>query len=657
MQGRRWAWGGRGLNAAEVTAAVALGLILGLTAPTPASGDGSRWEWDGIARVVAVGDVHGRYDQLTSILRGTGLVDDGLRWTGAKDHLVLCGDLLDRGPDDRAVVDLVRRLEKEAKKAGGRVHVVLGNHEIMNLSRDFRYVRPGGYAAFEADEKDDDRKKAWETYEEAFSGNGTNATELREGFDAEYPPGYFARRRAFSRKGEYGSWLFERPTVVKVNGILFVHGGLTPEVAALGIDEINARVGESLGAFVDSADVLQGVMTTPGTFGELYGTAQHVVRLVGEGRSLDSSVVEAAEVLIAQVDELPFAPDGPQWYRGSSLNNERLERERMGRVLERLGAHTIMVGHTPTRTGRVSSRFAGRLIRGDVGLGYGRPGYAVVFENGDATVFDPRTGQASRPLVEPPYGEGWTGGSVSLTDAELEEYLSRAKIVARTEMSRGGLSVEIWELEDEGLKLRGVFKDIEEGPPSPERAAPRRYRHEVAAYELDRILDIGLVPVAVVREEEGRRGALRRMAETALDLVSIRTYQDLEEASAEETIRTVAEAYALDPEDLERQVIQARVFDGLIGNLDRPDVDTLIAPAEGRVVLVDQDEAFGLTTELDATLLSPCRPIPADLRIYLSMLNAEELQSDLGDSLTAAQIDAILKRRDRILELCGEPGG
>jgi len=71
------------------------------------------------------------------------------------------------------------------------------------------------------------------------------------------------------------------------------------------------------------------------------------------------------------------------------------------------------------------------------------------------------------------------------------------------------------------------------------------------------------------------------------------------------------------------------------------------------VALVDQDEAFGLSPEVDAELMNPCRPMPADLRIYLMELNVEELQEDLGELLNPAQIDAVLQRRDRVLELCG----
>jgi len=638
-----------------IGAAAALALTLGALAATTASGAGSKWEWNGVGRIVAVGDVHGRYDQLTAIVQGTGLTDGDLHWTGGDDHLVLCGDLVDRGPDDRAVLDLARRLQEEAEKAGGRVHVLLGNHEVMNLSHDFRYVRPEGWAAFASDERSGDREKAWSKAEKTFSAKGASKEEARAAFDEKYPPGYFARQRAFSRKGQYGSWLLDQPSVIKVNGVLFVHGGLTPRVAALGIDTINERVRKGVRAVVESAEVLQGVMTIPGSFADFHGTAKQVVQLAREGRPLAPNLRRAAEVLLDQVDDLAYAPDGPMWYRGSSLDNERAERERVQKVFEDLSAHAMLVGHSVTRTGRVTSRFQGHIVRADVGMGYGRQGYAVVFEGGEISAFDPLTRQASVPYAEPPYGEGWTGGSVHMADAELQRFLGEAALANPREVVRAGLRAEVWELEGEGLKLRGVFKDVEEEPPGPGRPESRRYQHEVAAFELDRMLDIGLVPVVVVREVDGRRGALRPLSETALDLVSVRDIQDLEGAPPEKTIAAVAEAYGLGLDELKEQVVRARVFDGLIGNLGRTDVDKLFIPAEGRVALVDQDEAFGLSTELDPALLNPCRPMPADLRIHLMELNTEELQEDLGEYLNDAQIGAVLKRRDKVLEACGAP--
>src|SRR4051812_13560983 len=85
------------------------------------------------ARIVAVGDVHGAGDAFVSILQKAGLIDTQKRWTGGTTILVQTGDLLDRGQDVRQILDLLMALESQASAAGGRVHALLGNHELMNL--------------------------------------------------------------------------------------------------------------------------------------------------------------------------------------------------------------------------------------------------------------------------------------------------------------------------------------------------------------------------------------------------------------------------------------------------------------------------------------------------------------------------------------------
>ena len=127
---------------------------VGLTLlPLHQLGAASQWEWQGVDRVVVLGDVHGSYDKMMSLLFGTGVVDATGTWTGGDDHLVFVGDITDRGPDDRQVMDLLMQLQPEAQAAGGRVHVLLGNHEVMNMVGDLRYVDPKGFADFAKEEE------------------------------------------------------------------------------------------------------------------------------------------------------------------------------------------------------------------------------------------------------------------------------------------------------------------------------------------------------------------------------------------------------------------------------------------------------------------------------------------------------------------------
>ena len=91
-------------------------------------------QWSGVEKIVAVGDIHGDFQKLSKILIETGLTDDKLKWTGGKTHLVQLGDVMDRGDHAKMVFDLIKRLETEAKEAGGMVHMLLGNHEEVNIA-------------------------------------------------------------------------------------------------------------------------------------------------------------------------------------------------------------------------------------------------------------------------------------------------------------------------------------------------------------------------------------------------------------------------------------------------------------------------------------------------------------------------------------------
>jgi hypothetical protein len=116
------------------------------------------WQFSGVNRIVAVGDIHGAYDAVVATLQEADVIDDNLAWNGGNTHLVLTGDLLDRGPGSRQVMDLVMSLEKEAVRTGGQVHQLLGNHEVMNLIGDVRYVSDPEYAAFSEDESAQERE-------------------------------------------------------------------------------------------------------------------------------------------------------------------------------------------------------------------------------------------------------------------------------------------------------------------------------------------------------------------------------------------------------------------------------------------------------------------------------------------------------------------
>ena len=599
------------------------------------------WEWDGVDRIVAIADVHGSYGHLISLLRGSGLTDAQLSWRGGESHLVFCGDLIDRGLEERAVLDLVRRLQVDAAAAGGKVHALLGNHEIMNMSADLRYVPPEGFLAFLDEEHAEDRQSAWVH----FSAS-TRGPDQRQSFDRKYPPGFFGRMRAFGPDGDYGRWLVEQPTVVKINGILFVHGGVTDLVAMLGLKGINSIVRDDIESYWDASRVLAPEIDGPATHFALEETATRLA----EAR-VDSGQRQAARKLLQLYDSLAFQPEGPQWYRGFSIDNERWSRVPLDRVLKSLGARAMVVGHTPTGTGKITSRFNAQLYRSDVGMAYGRDPLALVITGTDVRVFDPADQTLSAALLEHPRGEGWRAGHEQLPDHQLEKFLDKAEVVARHEIVRPEFNrhISLVELERKGVRLRALFFFVDEGLGSEN---PRRHQHEVAAYWLDRRLGFNATPVAARRKIDGQEGTLSVNPESAIDLIYGRS----------------RELWSL-LDGLEDQIGRVRVLTALVGTRDRHDGAKLLLPRERRIMFTDSTKGFPLSTNVDDLMAdrpettdkngevryiegAPCRSLDAGLAAGLRSLDRKELRKELRDYLSKPQIEALLERRDGILEFC-----
>lgn len=171
-------------------------------------------------RLVAIGDVHGDLGATKRALALAGLLDSDAHWTGGKTVLVQTGDILDRGDDEQAILDLFERLQAEAKQAGGAVHVLNGNHELMNVAGDFRYVTPGGFADF-AD----------------VPGLGLGDPAL-----SSVPESQRARMAAFKPGGIYAKKLAAHLVVLVVGDSVFAHGGVLPKYARYGLERMNQEM-------------------------------------------------------------------------------------------------------------------------------------------------------------------------------------------------------------------------------------------------------------------------------------------------------------------------------------------------------------------------------------------------------------------------------
>lgn len=595
----------------------------------------------GSARLIVFGDLHGQYLPFVSTLRDLKLVDESLHWTGGKTQLVAVGDLLDRGPGERDLLELLMRLEGEAVHSGGRVHVLLGNHEVMNLSFDFRYVAPTGYAAFAADENPQTRELAYKAF---LARQGDAPLEFsRQAFDQSYPKGYFARRAAFSRTGRYGSWLLSKPFVLKLGEYAFVHGGLTEETASLGVEGINRRAHKELNAFLSAFTGLQrqGILDQLSDFSGARPTLRAFLSPAANNpRATEAELRQAAATVLNARRALPYAADGPVWYRGNSLENERIERGRIDAVLESLGATTMIVGHTPTDGAAITSRFEKHLLRVDVGTTYGNDIQALVIEGGSLRSFDEKNDQFVPILAEAPQGTGWSQGIQELPDEQVERLLRLGHIQSIRPLGRGSTKAQLAQIEMGTIRLRGLFKTVDKRGGTRGQGCTNspaeRYRHEVAAYKIDREIGLGMVPVTTLRTLRDTTGSMQLWVEDALDHYTV-------------------DAYHLEMKEPERLPLlrqRARIFDALIGNYSRRLSDQLYLLNTSEMLLVDHSRALCLRTELSPLLGGEDCVLEPFLRSALAALDKDRLRLLIGEYSSKKQRMALLTRRDAILELC-----
>lgn len=237
--------------------------------------------YDDGGKIFAISDIEGNYAALRDLLIDGGVIDEDLRWTFGRGHLVLIGDIVDRGYFVTQVLWLVYKLEQDAKNQGGQVHYIIGNHELKMMYGDYGVT---------------DLK-----YAEVATLLGKSQLDL------------------YSSEAFLGRWMASKNTVERINGILFVHGGLHPDLAELGLDldAVNQRIRRSYYQPVDQ----------------------------------DGS----PDLLISR-------DTGPCWYRGYFRDD--LSQEQVDRALESFDAEAVVVGHTLQK--RVNRQYGGKVVAIDV---------------------------------------------------------------------------------------------------------------------------------------------------------------------------------------------------------------------------------------------------------------------------------------------------
>jgi hypothetical protein len=399
------------LSSGFALAAAAVWLATGFAAPAPAALQAPA------TRVVAVGDVHGAFDSFVAILQAAGLIDAKLTWIGGKAVFVQTGDMFDRGAKVRETLDLLMRLESEAKRAGGRVEVLLGNHEVMNILHEFRDVATAAYAPFADERSEARRQRAFDEYAKLVKRRAPSGAQAppapeisREAWLASHPPGFVEYVEALGPRGKYGRWLRARKIVITEGRTAFMHAGINPALAGT-FDDINRTAAREIAAWDDTlaamvkAQIVPAFCTLPealdAAVGELQRISAALQAQAPPGDHVTREFVDQLQALLAVGKSSLLEPDGPLWFRGFAQWPETPETSdaQVTPLLARFGVDRFVAGHTPSETGPVVSRFNNRFILIDSGMVFkgGRPS-ALELQGGGITAIytDSRT-----PLVAP----------------------------------------------------------------------------------------------------------------------------------------------------------------------------------------------------------------------------------------------------------------
>ena len=258
-------------------------------------------EYTGDFKIGAVSDIHGQYDTFIKLLRNNGVINKKNKWTFGNGHFIVAGDMFDKGSQVTEVLWFLYNLEKKAEAKGGKLHVLLGNHDVMVLNGNLRSVHPK-------------YKEVGKILEKPFNTLFNKGTVL-------------------------GDWLRTRPVLIKVNDILFTHGGLHPELITKGLSmkDINSQFKKQL---VES---------------ELSEKRNKIGNYLHRG-------------------------NGPIYYRGY-FQGKIATTQQIDDLLAYFNIKNIVVGHTTHRN--IETRYNGKVIVIDANMKSGNAGEILFWQSGE----------------------------------------------------------------------------------------------------------------------------------------------------------------------------------------------------------------------------------------------------------------------------------
>jgi hypothetical protein len=330
-------------------------------------------------RIVAVDDIHGACTEFVAFLQQIKTIDDHQHWVGGTTTLVQTGDVPDRGAQTRAAFDLLMELERQAPDQGGKAAALLGNHEVMTIQGDLRYVSSGDYEPFATPQSAERREREYRDWRKfvAAHDHGQNLNipkdevEARTKWMAEHPLGFFERRDAFGPEGVYGRWLRAHEAMAKTGDGSFMHGGLNPDLPSLDIAELNRRIHHEIASF----DLLWKSLSEKVIIWKYMTMSEATLRVQEEWAAIElRGQVDDQEAALNMLTLLGLPRwfvnfrDSPLWYRGLALQLEETIKASVESGLDELNVRYLVAGYTVRRKFEILSRFDNRVFLIDTGM-------------------------------------------------------------------------------------------------------------------------------------------------------------------------------------------------------------------------------------------------------------------------------------------------
>ena len=357
-------------NPAVRLSVIGLTLLVALAVSGPGRADAPR--------TIVIGEVSGAANSVTQLLQRMQLVDEAGHWIGGDAVFVQTGDLMDGGENVRAALDLFMRLQEEAAAAGGKVVVLMGNHEVLNIIGDYRGVDYMAYQHFAGADSEVQQQQAWEAYAawreqraEATGGDFTADETAKSDWMANHPPGWVEYAMSMRPEGVYGRWLRTLPVAFEHDGTLYVHAGFSPEMGEMDVAYVNDAATDEIAAFDDyrarmvtdglalpfsSAHDLVDVITAEIAYiNDLKGKQQRSARKRAEAANELQPLTRLGNWVV-------LAKQGPLWFKGATEWDDKDHGSEMVEILDGLGARRMVVGHASGPAQHIHARFGGRVI-------------------------------------------------------------------------------------------------------------------------------------------------------------------------------------------------------------------------------------------------------------------------------------------------------